>query len=206
MRWYNIHNPNRARGQCGSKASKEGIHIHYITYRCSSQLCAKSMLVICDSSSGVYLLQRQKISAFLIFLQPLYWWTRDYKVPSWTKQSIYFNKICSIWKKKKLISIFREWEREEGHAGQVSGLLYEVWGIKQWEQWTRSNDWAGKACLWVPSEATKAGMPLSKASWIWASCESLAANDRVKMSLCSMYPPKLATYIWKQQSTTRVSR
>lgn len=51
----------------------------------------------------------------------------------------------------------------------------------------------------------KAGMPLSKASWIWAACESLAANDRIKMYLCSMYPPKLATYMWKQQSTTRVS-
>lgn len=129
--------------------------LHYVPMQfpalCQEYVCNMRFF----KPNGVYLLQRQKISAFLIFLQPLYWWTRDYKVPSWTKQSIYFNKICSIWKKKKLISIFREWEREEGHAGQVSGLLYEVWRIKQREQWTRSNDWAGKACLWVPSEATK---------------------------------------------------
>lgn len=42
--------------------------------------------------------------------------------------------------------------------------------------------------------ATNAGIPLSNANCICDLCESLGANDIVKMSSAKRYPPKLATY------------
>lgn len=67
-------------------------------------------------------------------------------------------------------------------------------GIKHREQCTKSKENPGKGSLRVPSMATNAGIPLSKANCICALCESLGAKERVKMPSASMYPPKLATY------------
>jgi len=41
--------------------------------------------------------------------------------------------------------------------------------------------------------ATNAGTPLSSANCICALCESLGANERVKIPSFSKYPPQLAT-------------
>lgn len=61
-------------------------------------------------------------------------------------------------------------------------LLYAVKGIKQREQCIKSNEKAGNGSLRVPSIATNAGTPLSKANCICALCESLGAKESAKMS------------------------
>lgn len=71
--------------------------------------------------------------------------------------------------------------------------LYAVNGIKHLEQCTKSKAKAGNGSLRVPSMATKAGIPLSRANWICDLCESLGAKDIVKMPSASRDPPKLAT-------------
>lgn len=59
--------------------------------------------------------------------------------------------------------------------------LYAVKGIKHREQCIKSNEKAGNGSLRVPSMATNAGTPLSRANCICALCESLGAKERVKM-------------------------
>ena len=57
----------------------------------------------------------------------------------------------------------------------------------------KSNANAGNGSLRVPSIRTKAGIPLSNANCICALCESLGANESVKMPSDNNEPPKLAT-------------
>lgn len=56
-----------------------------------------------------------------------------------------------------------------------------------------SKERAGNGSRWVPSMATNAGIPLSRANCICDLCESLGAKERVKISSLSKNPPKLAT-------------
>lgn len=62
----------------------------------------------------------------------------------------------------------------------MENSLYAVKGIKHREQCTKSNEKAGKGSLRVPSMATNAGMPLSRANWICDLWESLGAKDVVR--------------------------
>lgn len=75
----------------------------------------------------------------------------------------------------------------------AKNLLWAVKGIKHREQWTKSKPNAGNGSLRVPSMATKAGIPRSRANCICDLCESLGANDIVIMFCDSKNPPKLAT-------------